>query len=97
MSGSNKIDIAELDAGNAASVDFPNPNDLTKFNVSVTPDTGFWKGATYKFSFVIPAHYVSAIQSGIDFSCAVNVCNTALLYITQKMNIIFYIENIFKI
>lgn len=50
-------DIAELDAGNAATVDFPSANDLTKFNVSVTPDTGFWKGATYKFTFVIPAHY----------------------------------------
>lgn len=50
-------DIAELDAGNAASVEFPSPNDLTKFNVSVTPDTGFWSGATYKFTFLIPDHY----------------------------------------
>ncbi len=56
------IDIAELDAGKAATVEFPNPNDLTKFNVTVTPDTGFWKGATYKFTFIIPDHYVSFLK-----------------------------------
>mmetsp|Transcript_22625 Transcript_22625/g.28546 ORF Transcript_22625/g.28546 Transcript_22625/m.28546 type:complete len:217 (-) Transcript_22625:276-926(-) len=50
-------DITELDAGKAAKVTFPNPNDLTKFNVSVTPDSGFWKDATYNFVFAIPAHY----------------------------------------
>lgn len=50
-------DIAELDGGDVASIDFPNPNDLTKFNVVVTPDTGFWKGATYHFTFTIPPMY----------------------------------------
>jgi len=50
-------DIAELDGGKVASIDFPNPNDLTIFNVSITPDTGFWKGATYQFKFNIPPHY----------------------------------------
>ena len=53
------IDIADLDAGSAAQVTFPSPNDLTKFNVIVTPDSGFWKGATYNFKFLIPDHYVS--------------------------------------
>ncbi len=52
-------DIAELDGGKVASIDFPNPNDLTVFNVSVTPDTGYWNGATYLFQFIIPDHYVS--------------------------------------
>lgn len=50
-------DIADLDGGEVAKVDFPNPNDLTSFNVSVTPDRGFWSGATYTFTFVIPSHY----------------------------------------
>jgi ubiquitin-conjugating enzyme E2 M len=53
------IDIAELDAGEAAKVEFPSANNLTKFFVSVTPDSGFWSGATYKFTFLIPDHYVS--------------------------------------
>ena len=50
-------DIADLDGGDVAQIKFPNANDLTKFNVVVTPDTGFWKGATYHFTFTIPAMY----------------------------------------
>jgi ubiquitin-conjugating enzyme E2 M len=51
------IDIGELDGGKVASVTFPKPNDLTNFNVSITPDTGYWKDATYKFVFAVPPHY----------------------------------------
>jgi ubiquitin-conjugating enzyme E2 M len=48
-------DIAELDGGSAAVVSFPDPNDLTTFNVRVTVDTGLWLGASYDFTFKIPA------------------------------------------
>uniref|UniRef100_A0A7S2YP72 UBC core domain-containing protein n=2 Tax=Entomoneis paludosa TaxID=265537 RepID=A0A7S2YP72_9STRA len=50
-------DIAELDGGKVANVEFPNANNLTSFNVSISPDSGYWQGATYLFSFEIPAHY----------------------------------------
>jgi len=50
-------DIGELDGGKVAVVNFPKANDLTNFNVSITPDTGYWKGATYKFVFAVPPHY----------------------------------------
>ncbi|KAG7367708.1 ubiquitin-conjugating enzyme [Nitzschia inconspicua] len=50
-------DIGELDGGKVATVTFPNPNDLTSFNVTVKPDTGYWAGATYEFVFTIPPHY----------------------------------------
>lgn len=50
-------DIADLDGGKAAQVDFPNPNELTNFIVTVTPDSGFWVGAKYPFTFAIPALY----------------------------------------
>jgi ubiquitin-conjugating enzyme E2 M len=50
-------DIAELDAGNAAKIDFPNPNDLTHFIVTIRPDTGFWAGARYSFNFNIHPEY----------------------------------------
>jgi ubiquitin-conjugating enzyme E2 M len=50
-------DIAGLDTGRIATVNFPNPNDLTNFNVVVSPDTGIWQGATYNFSFKIPDAY----------------------------------------
>ena len=51
------IDIAELDAGKVAKVDFPNLNDLTKFVVTIAPDSGYWVGAKYNFTFVIPPSY----------------------------------------
>jgi ubiquitin-conjugating enzyme E2 M len=50
-------DIAELDGGTVAKTTFPNASDLTKFHVVVSPDSGFWKGATYRFSFSIPPDY----------------------------------------
>jgi len=50
-------DIHELDGGQVANVSFPNPNDLCNFNVLVSPDTGYWVGARYNFSFSIPADY----------------------------------------
>jgi ubiquitin-conjugating enzyme E2 M len=50
-------DIADLDGGDTATVIFPNPNNLTMFHVEVTPDTGYWTGATYKFVLNIPDHY----------------------------------------
>ena len=50
-------DLAELDGGDVATMTFPNPNDLTNFNVAITPQTGLWQGATYNFSFAIPADY----------------------------------------
>jgi len=50
-------DIAELDGGNVARIEFPNPNDLTNFQVFVKPETGYWKDATYQFDVAIPPHY----------------------------------------
>ena len=52
-----QTDITDLDGGVVAKIDFPNPNDLTKFNVRVTPDSGCWSAATYDFSFLVPAAY----------------------------------------
>jgi len=37
-------DMAELDGGKVATITFPNPNDMTVFNVVVKPDSGYWKG-----------------------------------------------------
>jgi len=50
-------DIAELDGGAVAQVDFPNPNDLTLFHVTVSPDSGIWCGARFLFTIAIPALY----------------------------------------
>lgn len=50
-------DIAELDGGTVAKITFPNPNNLCHFQVLVTPDSGFWTGASYDFTFTVPGHY----------------------------------------
>ena len=50
-------DIGELDTGKAAEAVFPNPNDLTNFNVIVSPDKGCWAGAKYTFNVTIGADY----------------------------------------
>jgi len=50
-------DIAELDGGTVAKVEFPNPNDLTNFHVTVSPDSGYWCGAKYLFTLTIPPLY----------------------------------------
>lgn len=52
-----RIDIADLDGGSVAVVEFPDPSNLLNFNVTVSPDSGYWKGAKYMFSFVIPDMY----------------------------------------
>lgn len=57
VSRSPCVDIAELDGGKVVEIEFPNPNDLTTFNVNITPDTGYWAHATYNFTFTIPPHY----------------------------------------
>jgi len=51
-------EMNELDCGGtAATIEFPNPNILSTFNVYITPDSGFWAGARYQFTFTIPETY----------------------------------------
>jgi ubiquitin-conjugating enzyme E2 M len=50
-------DISELDSGTVANISFPSASDLTNFVCEVTPDSGYWSGVTYTFTFVIPALY----------------------------------------
>ena len=52
-----RLDISSIKVGKVANIEFPNTNDLTTFEVSITPDSGFWKNATYKFKFDIPDLY----------------------------------------
>merc|ERR1711997_13411 len=39
------------------ALSLPNQEDLQNFKVSIVPDSGYWKGATYTFNFVIPDNY----------------------------------------
>lgn len=50
-------DVSELDGGDCARAEFPNPNDLMNFFVVVCPDSGYWKGYQYRFEFTVPDMY----------------------------------------
>ncbi|CAK9107579.1 unnamed protein product [Durusdinium trenchii] len=38
-------------------IDFPDKNNLMHFNITISPDEGFWKGASYTFVFNVAALY----------------------------------------
>jgi len=50
-------DLAEVELGTAATITFPNPNDLTDFQVQIGPESGYWTGAEFLFAFRFPAEY----------------------------------------
>ena len=52
-----QTEIAELELPLSCKIEFPDHNDLMRFNVLIRPDEGFWRGARYMFSFVIKPLY----------------------------------------
>ena len=50
-------DIQELDGGDVAKVTFPDSSNLKMMNCSITPNEGFWLGATYNFTIDVPDDY----------------------------------------
>ena len=51
-----ELDELDLDNRNT-KLAFPNPNDIMTFTLDLTPEEGYWKGACYKFTFIIPPLY----------------------------------------
>jgi len=52
-----QVDLDELELPYNAKLQVPDKENLQEFNVAITPDSGYWKGATYTFHFVIPDNY----------------------------------------
>jgi|TARA_B110000091_G_C13644874_1_gene402813 ubiquitin-conjugating enzyme E2 M len=50
-------DIKELDGGDVAKVSFPDASNLKLMNCSITPNDGYWLGATYNFTIDVPDDY----------------------------------------
>lgn len=50
-------DVGELDGGECAVPNFPNPDDLMNFEVVITPNDGYWSGYSYTFDFTVPDMY----------------------------------------
>ena len=49
--------MVELDGGKVADISFPDPNDLTRISVNITPDEGLWRGQSYLFDIQVPDQY----------------------------------------
>eukprot|EP01083_Nonionella_stella_P017301 48390_1 len=52
-----QVDLDELELPHNDKLNLPNKDNLQQFSVAVTPDSGYWRGATYTFNFVIPENY----------------------------------------
>ena len=52
-----QTELSELELPKSCKIEFPDPNDLMNFHVTICPDEGFWKDARYKFTFLIKPMY----------------------------------------
>merc|ERR1719152_125454 len=50
-------ELDELELPQQCRIAFPDPNMLMRFHITITPDEGYWKGATYQFVFTVPGMY----------------------------------------
>lgn len=50
-------DISEMDPIPGAKITFPDPDNLMRFEVHITPSDGLYKGATFQFTVEIPTSY----------------------------------------
>lgn len=52
-----RSDIGEMDPVPGTKVIFPDPDNIMKFEVNVTPSDGLYRGATFNFQIEIPTTY----------------------------------------
>jgi len=50
-------DLELLDLPPQATISHPNPGEIVKFHITITPDIGYWKGGSFIFLFDIPPEY----------------------------------------
>ncbi|ORY72423.1 E2 ubiquitin-conjugating enzyme [Leucosporidium creatinivorum] len=50
-------DLTELDLPSTMKTNFPNPEDLLNFELTITPDDGMYKGGEFLFTFTINSNY----------------------------------------
>lgn len=53
----NPRDLSELSLPATMKTDFPDPDDILHFNLTVTPDEGIYKSGTFRFTFAMGANY----------------------------------------
>jgi ubiquitin-conjugating enzyme E2 M len=50
-------DLSELSLGSTMKTNFPNPDDILNFTLTLTPDEGLYKTGVFNFSFVISQNF----------------------------------------
>jgi ubiquitin-conjugating enzyme E2 M len=50
-------DLSELSLGSTMRTDFPNPDDILNFTLTIEPDEGMYKGGRFTFSFAINQNF----------------------------------------
>eukprot|EP01137_Pigoraptor_chileana_P023834 Opistho-2@90802 len=50
-------DVSDLNVPSTCKIDFPDPDDLLNFQLTIVPDEGFYKGGTFLFSFAVGQGY----------------------------------------
>ncbi|KAL7752084.1 NEDD8-conjugating protein ubc12 [Sorochytrium milnesiophthora] len=50
-------DMSELDLPKTMSLHFPDPDNLLQFELSISPDEGFYRGGTFHFTFRVSNGY----------------------------------------
>lgn len=51
------IDLSELSLGTTMKVDFPDPDDILNFVLSIQPDEGTYHGGKFTFTFAMNQNY----------------------------------------
>ena len=50
-------DLSELSLGSTMRTNFPNPDDILNFTLTIDPDEGMYKGGTFTFNFAINQNF----------------------------------------
>ncbi|OCK79812.1 hypothetical protein K432DRAFT_417086 [Lepidopterella palustris CBS 459.81] len=50
-------DLSELSLGSTMKTNFPNPDDILNFTLTIEPDEGMYKGGRFNFSFAINQNF----------------------------------------
>lgn len=53
---------------NTCDVDFPDPNCLHLFQLTVTPDSGYWVGGKFHFKINVPDDYNNVVGQSESLS-----------------------------
>lgn len=52
-----RLDLSELTLGSTMRTDFPNPDDILNFTLTIEPDEGMYKNGSFVFTFVVSPNY----------------------------------------